>query len=805
MSSCYKCSCSCNKMKLIKGGYVPAAVNCSRNFSFKNCKEIIIKEELADIFLSSNEVIELSQINTEVGFFTNDKREKGALFLHSDYLGQNDNDAFTIKDNKLKTNRVFYTSGSIYKITVKYVGYKYYKQKDFYIIIKSSKDSSNLPSGEQVQVASSDNSVELIFDNVITPGEVTFESWDSTSDQILIYDINTTAEFDGNITISFNNPNITPSNNPKIIHIGYDDDVPAIVTEGKISAVTSSLSPWGITIVPLPFWTSCFEFGFVVKNDPCPGNQTRGNWAITGNGIGGPREFGGECGCWVPSDYFTVDLILELGTVGAGITALKCGVEGTIVTIKASISSLKAARQALWDAGLLIQDNINGIKESIRVAKEMLETFAQQIQNLIEKQNLLKNTYDELKAQADELLKEIKDYFDIDPFGLITDIDALPLDDPRVSSYVDLKGKMNDVGREIDKTQATGRARQLDMENKDIEIKGLTDIKRREDTLLSENGEDLINNGLETLNQESLLTDAQNLVKDYVNQLSANAIALAAAINSLNEVSVAKTCPSGETLNPLTCECCDNCYPPRIFPDPMNECNCICPPICPLGETQNPFTCVCCPACTNGKIFTDPMNGCDCVCPSGEEPCGDGCYIPCPNGKTRNTSSCGCDCPQGKEPCFSDDNCYDPCEEGKIHAGPDCDCVCIPGDPCPTGQTRNPSSCACECTDQSGCPAGQTRNTSTCVCECTDQSGCPAGQTRNPSSCACECTDYGDELCNGTCYGPCPEGKTRNPSSCACECTTLVPCPTGQTRNMSTCACEPYTPFMFYHRIEVAG
>ena len=40
-------------MKLIKGGYVPAAVNCSRNFSFKNCKEIIIKEELADIFVTN--------------------------------------------------------------------------------------------------------------------------------------------------------------------------------------------------------------------------------------------------------------------------------------------------------------------------------------------------------------------------------------------------------------------------------------------------------------------------------------------------------------------------------------------------------------------------------------------------------------------------------------------------------------------------------------------------------------------------------------------------------------------------------
>ena len=55
MSNCYKCSCSCNKMKLVRGGYVPSSVGCSRSFSFKNCKkELTIKEELSDIFLSKN-------------------------------------------------------------------------------------------------------------------------------------------------------------------------------------------------------------------------------------------------------------------------------------------------------------------------------------------------------------------------------------------------------------------------------------------------------------------------------------------------------------------------------------------------------------------------------------------------------------------------------------------------------------------------------------------------------------------------------------------------------------------------------
>ena len=39
MSSCYKCSCSCNKMKIVKGGYVPPSANCSRRYSFKNCRK----------------------------------------------------------------------------------------------------------------------------------------------------------------------------------------------------------------------------------------------------------------------------------------------------------------------------------------------------------------------------------------------------------------------------------------------------------------------------------------------------------------------------------------------------------------------------------------------------------------------------------------------------------------------------------------------------------------------------------------------------------------------------------------------
>jgi hypothetical protein len=130
------------------------------------------------------------------------------------------------------------------------------------------------------------------------------------------------------------------------------------------------------------------------------------------------------------------------------------------------------------------------------------------------------------------------------------------------------------------------------------------------------------------------LDGAETTLLSRMGDLAASSIAF---YGFLNQISVPKTCPNGQTLNPITCECCTNC--------------------------------------TGGKVFPDPMRGCECECPTGKETCGDSCYDPCTNGKTRSYT-CGCECPAGKESCG--DGCYDPCPPDHSRES---DCSCAPYTP----------------------------------------------------------------------------------------------------------------------------
>jgi len=668
MSNCYKCSCSCNKMKIVKGAYVPSSVNCSKRSSFKNCKkEIIAKEELADIFLSNNEAIELLPAGTEIGVFTSGVNERGYFFLYSDFTGQNDNDKFIIKDNKLKNKQVLpYVPGGVYKVTVKYIGLRHYKQKDFDITIKSVNNNVELPEGEQIQVSSSDNSVDLTFGNIVTPGEVFFTPIISTIvEDLLVCDISTTAEFDGNITISFNNPNISPDKNPAITHLRYDEELGEVlyenvtteVVEGKITGVVSSLSPFGIWFdLPPDAWGGAPNCGWGDMNvswlnpfPPCPGNQTRPsfNWDSE-DGILSP---GGSCGCWEPSGT-TIDMILTVVTTAGAIKAGICGVIGNISSLRRSIAT--AAQ------------NISALDDIIATARTIIIAGRAQIDDLINQMRPFftqKSLNDDYIAAKRILIDQADDYQTILRIeGEISDLNranarlleqAMPFENQRLTAAREVLQKSGEL--------------ELSEANKAIEAAGLV-MKRAQ------------------------LDGAETTLLSRMGDLAASSIAF---YGFLNQISVPKTCP-GQTLNPITCECC--------------------------------------PDCTGGKVFPNPMRGCECECPSGEEPCGDECYIPCTGDKTRNPSTCGCDCPVGKESCFSqgDENCYDPCEQGKIRAGANCDCICIPGDPCTNGKIRNTSTCGCDC---------------------------PSGK----------------EPCGDGCYDPCPPDHTRE----------------------SDCSCSPYTPFMF--------
>jgi hypothetical protein len=160
------------------------------------------------------------------------------------------------------------------------------------------------------------------------------------------------------------------------------------------------------------------------------------------------------------------------------------------------------------------------------------------------------------------------------------------------------------------------------------------------------------------LRENGDLMREEALLLDRMGELAASILVMYAF---LNEISVVKTCPGSaqnaeQTLNPLTCECCNNCLGGKVFPDPMRGCDCECPqgkePCFSLGSEN------CYDPCGAGQIRVG--SDCHCSCVDGsKELCGDQCYDPCTNGKIRNTSTCGCDCPAGKEPCGN--GCYDPC------------------------------------------------------------------------------------------------------------------------------------------------
>jgi hypothetical protein len=598
-------------MKFVKGGYVSPSTNCSRSFSFKNCKkEIIAKEELPDIFLSNNEMVELSPANTEIGLLTNGVREKGSFFLHSDFAGQNDNDKFIIKGNKLKSKQIlYYVPGVTYKVTVRYTGLKYYKQKDFDIIVASSKYNAELQEGEQVQVSSSDYIIDLTFDNVTTPGEVFFTPMNSTIvEDLLVCDISTTAEFNGNITISFNNPNISPDNNPAITHLRYDEELGEVfyenatteVVEGKITGVVSSLSPFGVWFdLPPDAWggaPNCgwgnMDVSWLNPFPPCPGNQTRPtfNWDSE-DGILSP---GGYCGCWMPSGA-TVETILTLAsTVGAWKAGI-CGIIGNISSMRTAIASFV--------------QNISSFDNIITTARTIIIAGRTQIDDLINQMRPFftqKSLNDDYIAAKRILIDQADDY----------------------QTILRLEGEISELSR--DNARLLELARPL--ENQRLSIAAEVTQKSVE---LELNEANKVTETLRLASKRAELEGAETTLLSRMGDLAASSLAF---YSFLNQISIPKTCPDGQTLNPLTCECCTNC--------------------------------------TGGKVFPDPMDNCDCQCPSEKELCGDQCYDPCTNGKIRNTSTCGCECPAGKESCGN--GCYDPCPPDHTRES---DCSCSPYTP----------------------------------------------------------------------------------------------------------------------------
>jgi len=577
----------------VKNAWIPVvSISCDQSEKLSHP----VKKE-CDLSLSNSEIEELQDTKTEVGTLSTNKNENGVFTLYSDFIGQNDNDKFVIEGNKLKSNQIFYhRTGVSYKVGVNYSGAEYHTRKEFDILITSSKDNLSLGLGTQILVSSSDNNVELTFENITKAGEVKFEKVSSESSEISIYNINTDAEFSENITISFNDFNINPENNPAIIHLKYDEeleevayeDITTEVIEGKISGVVNSLSPFMIGSYPPPnAWGpgqgQCDFRLTVTPPEPCPGNQTRGNWAITEDGIGPPRLLGGTCGCWEPSQI-TIDLILG---AASGVSAAKAGICAIMKNIFDLKSIIKALITIVDDAMTAIRalvSRIGQLRSQMAALMDDINNLVSQVNAAIARKNSLDDEINKLREIINELSKS----------GVTIDVEKDPL-----------WHKLNTL---IDEDN---RVRKIILER----MEKAKDLQRQYDTKAS----DLITKELDLSNQQSIRQSAeadlfvkQSILEMNEKTLSTRLQELAASIlllySYLNEISVQKTCPEGQTLNPLTCECCPNC--------------------------------------TGGKVFPNPMDGCNCECPEGKVPCfslvEENCYDPCPEGQIRAGSNCEC-------------------------------------------------------------------------------------------------------------------------------------------------------------------
>jgi lipoprotein-anchoring transpeptidase ErfK/SrfK len=654
------CENHCNEIKSTKNGYVPPAANCS-----KKCKKEIKKEELADIFLSNNEIVELSPANTEIGIFTNGINERGFFILHSDFAGQNDNDKFIIKDNKLKIKEIlYYTPGITYKVTVRYSGLKHYKQKDFDIIITNSQDNSTPPAGTQVQVSSADNIVELTFENIITSGEVTFSPIDSTDG--LFCDINTICDFDGDVAVSFNDPGIVPSNNPAIYHIKYDseldqvfyDNVTTEVIEGKITGVVNSLGSFIVQFVPPPEgWgfppseslgfsksifggLSCGTFNFNFQNPlgPCPGNQTRNGFSISlTNGTLSPF---GSCGCWEDTGV-TAEVILGAASAWSLAKVGVCQVVKTIASLKSSISSLKNVVSGLTSALAILQNGLRNIAGFI--AKNQAD---------VKYYTALNETAKALRVKAQQ--------------AIIKGQEALR------TRFLNKNQRYN-LEQEIKQAQEyVAGADKVIAENSGKIATAKANVKKYQDELVAKFRDEVNPKAKELAAAQKDLLDKQAALKAAQDSqpglLAAVGTALAALYALVNTIKTQQTCPTGQTLHPQACVCCNTCQNGRVFINQV-DCSCGC-----ASDKE---------ACTNQTTNTP------------------GCYIPCTQGQIR-TGDCNCitvisDCLGSCH--YSYDYFF---HEWHISGSGDCSVGCeCPSDEYVNSNDQNSNGCsnAADCTD----------------------------------------------------------------------------------------------------------
>jgi hypothetical protein len=515
------------------------------------------------------------------------------------------------------------------------------------------------------------------------------------------------------------------------------------VVQGRISGTVSSLSPFTIVTETIGLDTGIGNFdpciivsgctsqptdncGFKLQVDPppdCPGNQTRGNWVIE-NGVPTPRLFATTCDCYVPS-LVTVDTIIALatgiGTIKAGICASRAAILS--LNIPSLVSFIKDLRFWIDDALRTLANYM----EDLRILK--IEISDLNYQWLEIKNRLYELMYDVLPDLLDDFWDIVEGITGRDPRNAVSQDELAEIVREAGEQYNRWKNDPSIPDPSGLFRRWTQNADDTLQANKEIDnLAELRNIKlHQRDSKIAQ--QDWTTNQIKDL--EETVDVAKLQLQDAVAELATKEGQKASLLRTiyestrdvfvttslmysyLNEISVKKTCPEGETLNPLTCECCPNC--------------------------------------TGDKVFPDPMSGCNCVCPPGTEAClsasDDGCYPPCPEGKIRTGSDCNvCRCiPPG-------------CPEG-VGFDPET-CECLP--PSSSSTSESSSSSTSESSSSS------SSSTEECV---ANQNCCMfVGEYHmlcSDASATSACTDAGgvfycDDYPYGICYfngkstaGPC--------------------------------------------------
>lgn len=503
-------------------------------------------------------------------------------------------------------------------------------------------DNHAVSTGTQINVSSIGNKVNMVFDQVTMPGSISFTEAVSDDNKIILYDIDSSATFQGDIVLSFSSPDINVAKNPILFHIIYDEqsnktiyeNITTQVSDGIIYGTTSSLSPFAIMTdtIGLDFGIGQFNPNLVLSgcssptgptvdtNLPCTGGKTKGSWVVDENGIPVPKIFATKCDCYEPHPYLNVETIVGgAALIGSGAAPLCAGIASIrslgIPALKASMANIRNLIPATMASIQTITNKIIDIDDIIKIGTSMRNVIETEI-------DILKN---EIKDIASGIVDVVEDLvggrmnidFD-DPLGWILDDDSTNYLEQAQEMYDDWA---SDLLSDVDTETAAALRRfgeyrsQYDTKFNDLGERGqqstmllkelIEKNKEKMDEVVKKTAIETELDGAEQLLKQQALELAQkeqtksSLVQSMMSNIAGTLLAVGSLYNNINQIDIKKTCPEGFTLNPETCDCCPNCI--------------------------------------NGKILD--TNSCDCICPENLFPCGDSC---CDSTTTTTTPQPGC-------------------------------------------------------------------------------------------------------------------------------------------------------------------